>query len=65
MTREQYEKICRAAYWGEEQKIENQALQETGVVFNCRSDTFNVKIGGEIRQWGRKICEGTGKQNAA
>jgi len=48
MKRQEYEKICHAAFWGEERMIENNALHETGRVFNCKDDTFNVKVGDAV-----------------
>jgi hypothetical protein len=57
MTRQEYESICHAAFWGEKRTIENIALHETGRVFNCKADTFNVKVGDEWRQWGRQVCD--------
>jgi hypothetical protein len=62
MTRQEYENVCHAAFWGEERKIENRALNETGRVFNCKADTFNVKVGDEWRQWGRQVCDESGPE---
>jgi hypothetical protein len=62
MTRQEYENICHATFWGEERIIENRSLQETGRVFNCRADTFNVKVGDEWRQWGRQVCDESGPE---
>jgi len=56
MKRQEYEDICHAAFWGEKPQVENPALHEKGEVFNCKNDTFNVKVGDEWRQWGRQIC---------
>jgi hypothetical protein len=61
MTRQEYEMICHAAFWGEEERmIENRTLHESGRVFNCKADTFNVKVGDEWRQWGRQVCDESG-----
>lgn len=59
MTRQEYEKICRAVYGGEEFVVENVTLHEKARVFNCKSDTFNVRVGSQWRQWGRQVCEET------
>jgi hypothetical protein len=62
MTRQEYDGICRAAYGGEDIIVENKGLHERGQVFNCKLDTFHVRVGNEIRQWGRKVCERDGEE---
>jgi hypothetical protein len=39
---------------GEERMIENRTLHEQAG-FQCKADTFNVKVGDEWRQWGRQV----------
>lgn len=62
MTRQEYEKICHAAFGGETYVVENRVLHEKGEVFNCKADTFNVRVGDEWRQWGRQVCEVSGPE---
>lgn len=56
MKREEYEKVCRAVYDGEERFVENEATHEKGRVHSCSSDSFNVELTGEWRLWARKVC---------
>jgi len=61
MTRQKYEKICQASFGGEVHVVENRALHEQGTVFSCKSDTFNVRVGNDWRQWGWQVCEEVGE----